>query len=798
MKKIGRWKKMSGKKKIIVSFVLVVGVGLVALGCYSLKGMRGGRAIAREISAQETQAKIGTISDTIVGTGNLAYEEASSVTIPSGIVVDEVKVEAEDPVSKGDVLAVVNQASVLCAMEEVQAEIEALDEEIEDSQDDADSQSVESKVDGRVKKLYVQEGQEVSDCMAQQGALMLLSLDGYLAVEIETDAEIAKGDGVTLMRPDGTEKEGTVETVSDGKAVVLCSDSGVGIEENVTVTDSEGNTLGKGVTYVHSPLAVTATMGTVEEICVSEDEKVYVGDTLLKLESSGQSLEYQTQMAKRQELTESLQELIVLSKSGEITADSDGIIKSVNISADSSSSGTEDAQISQNGTSVVKSAQGVQDSEEKAADKTLLAVRIVDSGTANQSTLVLETPKTGQIPQAALHAEDGSYEGSITWKPECQSFAADTSYQAYVSLTAGEGYLFDSNSITQVKTGVLSGVSVEEDGTKLSFCITYPFTATEETNSGNENADGTETENGNKTGTETENGNKTGTGTENGNKTGTGTENGNKTGTEDGDRTGTDNGNSMGNGTATETENNAGNKTTAAGGSGTSAGTTESQTDSSTGTADSEYEVEAFTISSSGSMILSVNVDELDINSVSKGQQAEVTLDAIEDETFTGTVIKVGSSAGSSSGGVAKYEVELEIPGDERMKEGMNASATITIEERENVVTIPVNALQERGMKVFVYTQADDEGNLSGEKEVTTGLSDGESVEITEGLSEGDVVYYQKTGNISEQGNSHGFGGRESGFGGEMPGGDFPDGGNMPSDMPGNMPQGGKMPSGQQ
>lgn len=186
-------------------------------------------------------------------------------------------------------------------------------------------------------------------------------------------------------------------------------------------------------------------------------------------------------------------------------------------------------------------------------------------------------------------------------------------------------------------------------------------------------------------------------------------------------------------------------------------------------------------------MILSVNVDELDINSVSNEQQAEIVLDAIEDEVFTGTVKKVGNSASSSSGGVAKYTVEISIPRDERMKEGMNASATITVEERENVVTIPVNALQERGSRVFVYTETDGEGTLLGEKEVTTGLSDGSNVEITEGLSEGDVVYYHKIGNTSQKNSEQNFHKMEGGPGGEMgnmrqggfPGGDS--GGGMPS-----------------
>ena len=64
---------------------------------------------------------------------------------------------------------------------------------------------------------------------------------------------------------------------------------------------------------------------------------------------------------------------------------------------------------------------------------------------------------------------------------------------------------------------------------------------------------------------------------------------------------------------------------------------------------DSVSEVTAFTMAAADTMVLSVNVDELDINSAAVGQQAEITLDAIEGERFSGTVTKVGSSASSSA-----------------------------------------------------------------------------------------------------------------------------------------------------
>ena len=114
----------------------------------------------------------------------------------------------------------------------------------------------------------------------------------------------------------------------------------------------------------------------------------------------------------------------------------------------------------------------------------------------------------------------------------------------------------------------------------------------------------------------------------------------------------------------------------------------------------------------------------------------------------------------------------------------MNASATITIEDKQDILLIPVSALQEVGDRVFVYTEQDEQtGAPSGETEVETGLSDGSNVEIVSGLEEGDTVYYMRTETTGEDSDSG------MGMGGGMMGGDFPmGGGQMPS---GEMPSGG-------
>ncbi|NBH13118.1 biotin/lipoyl-binding protein [Lachnospiraceae bacterium] len=771
-KRAGNWKQLSRKKKALLILAFAAGAGVISFGIYSVKATPAKEGADRSRAVQEVQAQTGSISDTMVGTGNLELQEGETVTIPSGLIVEEVKVESGDSVSEGDVLAVVNQTSVLGALEEVQEQIEKLDEKIDESKDDTDAGYIKSKVDARVKKIFVQEGQEIADCMLEQGALMLLSLDGYLAVEIETNAEPARGDSVTVLRSDGTQKEGTVETVSGGTCKILCTDSGIGMGEQVIIADADGNELGTGSTSIHQQLAVTAAAGIVEDICVSEDQKVYTDTRLMSLDNSGQSLEYQELMAERQELAATLQKLIKIAQSGTITAEAEGIVQSVNISAEASQNEGEagNLQVSKHSASVVASAAAA---EEQIQEEEALTLEITDSGTSGKSSLMVQTPETGAKPQKEIKTEDGSYTGTISWKPEHKVFVEKTSYQASVTLHAADGYSFTGDSISRVKTGILSGVMVSEDGKNLSLQLTYPFTEAEKQEEQKE-----------KNKTDLPENNEDQKKSENGSTTETNDENS----IEAGKKTETQNHNTVGNETVQvqnqgEIMQNASGNTAASGGSGTKTAATAVLTDSeeeSAEYANSSSEVAAFTLAAADTMILSVYVDELDINSAAVGQQAEITLDALEGEQFTGTVTKVGSAASSSSGGVAKYTVNIAIPRDERMKEGMNASATITIEKREDVVVLPVNALQERGNRVFVYKQAESDGTLSGEQEVRTGLSDGDMVEITEGLSDGDKVYYLKSGNTSQQGS------------GRMEG--VPDWGEMPLGGPGGdreeIPQG--------
>ena len=72
----------------------------------------------------------------------------------------------------------------------------------------------------------------------------------------------------------------------------------------------------------------------------------------------------------------------------------------------------------------------------------------------------------------------------------------------------------------------------------------------------------------------------------------------------------------------------------------------------------------------------------------------------------------------------------------------MNASAYLPLDS-QSVTVIPVAALVEEGSKTIVYTGYDEKNEvLTNPVTVTTGISDGEYVQILSGLTESDTVYY--------------------------------------------------------
>ena len=144
-----------------------------------------------------------------------------------------------------------------------------------------------------------------------------------------------------------------------------------------------------------------------------------------------------------------------------------------------------------------------------------------------------------------------------------------------------------------------------------------------------------------------------------------------------------------------------------------------------------------------------INVDELQISSLTVGQKVQITADAVQDKNYVGTVTRV-SMKGASNGGTTTYPVTIRIDETDGLRPGMNANAEIVVAEAANALTVP-NAAIVRGGYVLVTQDSPSASKADTTMEapegfvyvaVKTGVSDDDYTQIVSGIQEGDTIGY--------------------------------------------------------
>lgn len=180
-----------------------------------------------------------------------------------------------------------------------------------------------------------------------------------------------------------------------------------------------------------------------------------------------------------------------------------------------------------------------------------------------------------------------------------------------------------------------------------------------------------------------------------------------------------------------------------------------------------------------GHMKTSIRVDEYDIGEVHTGDACRITITATE-RTFTSEIASINHTS-SSGGNVAYYTATAYVDVDAGCYPGMQVTVTVPQEEATDVVILKADAISfDAENKAFVYVK--DEADQVSQQYITTGVSNGNYVEITSGLASGDTVYtVKKVENSTSSGFLAGI------FGGQ----NFLDGGGMPGSRNFEMPNGG-------
>ena len=143
-----------------------------------------------------------------------------------------------------------------------------------------------------------------------------------------------------------------------------------------------------------------------------------------------------------------------------------------------------------------------------------------------------------------------------------------------------------------------------------------------------------------------------------------------------------------------------------------------------------------FTVADVSTLVVRVQVSELDITGIREGQTAGVTIDALAGSRFQGTIRRIFPAADSATR-MVPVEVALSGSAAQRLRPGYLARVTLRLGERPGIILAPISAVVgSRDARAAFVVKA----GKAERRQLRLGQTSGEMVEVLEGLSPGDSV----------------------------------------------------------
>ncbi|MFC5467567.1 efflux RND transporter periplasmic adaptor subunit [Cohnella suwonensis] len=175
-----------------------------------------------------------------------------------------------------------------------------------------------------------------------------------------------------------------------------------------------------------------------------------------------------------------------------------------------------------------------------------------------------------------------------------------------------------------------------------------------------------------------------------------------------------------------------------------------------------------------------VGVDELDIPKVKVGQTAKILVEALPENSYAGKVVTIADE-GTSSNGVASFDVTVELETKNDLKVGMSAEASIMTAQKADALYVPVAAVQSSRGKYYVMvpgsgTETENGATMTGQGGAAGGQAAagqgaaGQGAQSGQGgqsAAEGGQTGQQAQGGQAAQGEQAGQGGPAAGQNGE-------------------------------
>lgn len=119
---------------------------------------------------------------------------------------------------------------------------------------------------------------------------------------------------------------------------------------------------------------------------------------------------------------------------------------------------------------------------------------------------------------------------------------------------------------------------------------------------------------------------------------------------------------------------------------------------------------QAFRVDDLSALLVDLNVSEIDINSISLGQEVTVNFDAITEKSYQGDVVNIAVASSPSTDGTTGYKVSVQLTdADELVRGGMTADVLIQVREAKSVLLIPNQAIRLLNGQRVIYLLRSDE-----------------------------------------------------------------------------------------
>jgi len=156
------------------------------------------------------------------------------------------------------------------------------------------------------------------------------------------------------------------------------------------------------------------------------------------------------------------------------------------------------------------------------------------------------------------------------------------------------------------------------------------------------------------------------------------------------------------------------------------------------------------TIGDLSTMLVKVDLNEVDVDKVKLGMEVEITVDALPDASYTGRVTRIAPASElyvrEPGSAIVRFPVEVTVAdADVALRPGMTANVEIICQGAEDVLWVPNDAIfekeDEEGKKFVSVVTGEEKGEKKAEdREVTTGLSNDSRTEIASGVEEEEKV----------------------------------------------------------